>query len=182
MTVIRMRREKREAFGKTRHNDPARCKSDTFSCRDFQTIASPAGGTIARPMTAKPQETAESVQSTLLTIVGLIPELQRDRTKSPCRSSCRTTSILAVRWSAPPPFFAKFCMRQRSGQVGNRLLERRSVGRKSLHSAVTSSARRFGASPIYSLAHFKDLKPGLRAKPGSLGTAQAIIGRLQKLF
>ena len=34
---------------------------------------------------------------------------------------------------------------------------------------------------VFVAIFFKELRPGLRGKPGSLGTAQAILGRLEKM-
>lgn len=132
-------------------------------------------------MTAKPQETAESVQSTLLTIVGLILNCSATERRAlvgllaelldPGGSVVGPASVLRkilyeaakrAGWKSPS---GKAQRRQEVAALGRNKQRQEDL-----------ALRRILVSHI-----FKDLKPGLRAKPGSLGTAQAIIGRLEKL-
>jgi hypothetical protein len=132
-------------------------------------------------MTAEAPDTAESVQNTLLTIIGNILDCNETERKAlvglfaqllnPSGMEVAPASVLrkilheaATRagWNAPS---AKAQHRQQVAALGRKKQRQEDL-----------ALRRILVCHV-----FKDLPRRLRKEPGSLGTAQAVIGRLEKL-
>ena len=132
-------------------------------------------------MTAKPPERAESVQNTLLTIVGLI--LNCSVTERRALVGLFAELLDPDGLVVGPAAVIRKILYEAAERAGWNLLSGKARRRQEVAAPGRNKQRQedLASRRILVSYIFKQLKPGLRAKPGSLGTAQAIIGRLEKL-
>jgi hypothetical protein len=127
---------------------------------------------------SRPPDVSESVQSDLLTLAGQMMDLSEKQ-----RKSILVFFAGLLRPYGIPPTPLHEVLQEATIRAGWILPS----AKAKRHQQAAAKARKIQREE--DLAHrrvlvshiFKQLRPGLQKRPGSLGTAQAVIGRLEKL-